>query len=152
MARKIWAAFATYIRAHSNTRPLTHWERPGIEPASSWVLVGFVNHWAMAGTPRVCFLFLRGNFPYEALDSMCIWEESSRSSLGISLIWDLLSWTEIPTLDQVFWQWNHIQISSSPPPPLPLHHPLPPVAVSINPTKSPCSENSHSSGEEKQQT
>ena len=25
---------------------LTHWARPGIEPMSSWTLVGFVNHWA----------------------------------------------------------------------------------------------------------
>ena len=24
--------------------PLTHWERPGIEPTSSWILVGFLIH------------------------------------------------------------------------------------------------------------
>ena len=34
---------ATYTTAHSNTRPLTHWERPGIEPASSWILVRFIS-------------------------------------------------------------------------------------------------------------
>ena len=33
----------TYITAHSNTRSLTHWARPGIEPASSWILVRFVS-------------------------------------------------------------------------------------------------------------
>ena len=27
---------------HGNTRALTHWARLGIEPASSWMLVGFV--------------------------------------------------------------------------------------------------------------
>ena len=25
--------------------------RPGIEPSSSWMLVGFINHWATTGTP-----------------------------------------------------------------------------------------------------
>ena len=35
---------ATYNTAHSNIGSLTHWGRPGIEPAISWFLVGFVNH------------------------------------------------------------------------------------------------------------
>ena len=40
-----------------------HWilnplRMPGIEPESSWMLVGFVNHWAVAGTLRPP-LFLR---------------------------------------------------------------------------------------------
>ena len=35
---------------------LNHCARPGIEPASSWVLVGFVNHRAMKGTPIATFL------------------------------------------------------------------------------------------------
>ena len=47
----VWAATATYTTAHSNTGCLTHWVVPGIEPASSWILVGFVNHWATVGTP-----------------------------------------------------------------------------------------------------
>ena len=38
------AMSVTYTTAHSNVGYLTHWVRPGIEPASSWVLVGFVNH------------------------------------------------------------------------------------------------------------
>ena len=37
------AASATYTTAHSNTRSLTHWEGPGIEPTSSWILVGFIS-------------------------------------------------------------------------------------------------------------
>ena len=40
-ARGIWASSATYTTAHSNARSLTHWVRPGIKPASSWILVGF---------------------------------------------------------------------------------------------------------------
>ena len=38
---------------HSNARSLTHWVRPGIEPVSSWMLVGFINHWATTGTPSL---------------------------------------------------------------------------------------------------
>ena len=30
--------------------PLAHWVRPGIEAASLWMLVRFINHWAMTGT------------------------------------------------------------------------------------------------------
>ena len=29
--------------AHGNTRSLTHWARPGIKPASSWILVRFIS-------------------------------------------------------------------------------------------------------------
>ena len=48
---RIWATSATYTTAHSNTGSLTYWMRPGIEPATSSFLVGFVNHWATTGTP-----------------------------------------------------------------------------------------------------
>ena len=44
--RQIWAASTTSTTAHSNSRSLTHWERPGIEPSSSWILVGFSTLWA----------------------------------------------------------------------------------------------------------
>ena len=55
---RIWATFLTYTTAHNNARSLTHWERLGIEPASLWILVGFVNHWTITGTPSVVnFLF-----------------------------------------------------------------------------------------------
>ena len=47
---QIQAMSATYTTVHSNAGSLTHWVRPGIEPASSWILVGFVNRWAMTGT------------------------------------------------------------------------------------------------------
>ena len=44
----------------------SHSARPGMEPASSWILVGFINCWAMKGTPSfslnlrhilICFIF-----------------------------------------------------------------------------------------------
>ena len=39
----IQAASVTYTTAHGNIRSPTHWVRPGIEPASSWILVGLVS-------------------------------------------------------------------------------------------------------------
>jgi len=47
----IGATSTTYITAHGNAWSLTHWARPGIEPAASWFPGGFVNHWARTGTP-----------------------------------------------------------------------------------------------------
>ena len=43
---QIQAACETYTTAHGNARTLTHWVRSGIEPATSWFLVGFINNWA----------------------------------------------------------------------------------------------------------
>ena len=34
---------ATYTTPHDSTRFLTHWVRPGIEPASSWKVVRFIS-------------------------------------------------------------------------------------------------------------
>ena len=40
---RIWAVSATYTIAHSKARSLTQWVGPGIEPATSWILVGFIT-------------------------------------------------------------------------------------------------------------
>ena len=45
----IQAASAAYIAARGTTRSLTHW---GIKPSSSWILVGFLTHWATMETPN----------------------------------------------------------------------------------------------------
>ena len=42
-----------YTTAHGNAGSLTHWVRPGIKPASSWILVSFANCWGTMGTPRL---------------------------------------------------------------------------------------------------
>jgi len=57
---QIQAASATYTIAHSNAGSLTHWAGPGIEPTTSWFLVGFVNHWATTGNPTLCFKIIPG--------------------------------------------------------------------------------------------
>ena len=41
--RRIWAASMTFTIAHDNARSPTYWKRPGVKPASSWILVGFVS-------------------------------------------------------------------------------------------------------------
>ena len=51
------ATSVTYTTACSNARYLTHWARPEIEPAFSWILVGFLTHWATTGTPSLQLLF-----------------------------------------------------------------------------------------------
>ena len=45
------AMSSTYTMAHNNTGCLTHWVKQGIEPTSSWILIGFIAHWATMGTP-----------------------------------------------------------------------------------------------------
>ena len=45
-----------YTTAHGNAGSLTHWARAGTEPATSWFLVGFVNHFATTWTPSLNFL------------------------------------------------------------------------------------------------
>ena len=52
----IRAASATYTTAHSDARSSIQWARPGIEPASSWILVGFMTHWATRGPPAAAVL------------------------------------------------------------------------------------------------
>ena len=39
----IQASSSTYTTAHGKARSLTHGERPGIEPETSWLLVGFIS-------------------------------------------------------------------------------------------------------------
>ena len=51
---RIWAASATYTTAHGNTGALTHWARPGMEPASSWILFRFVTTEPQWELPDLC--------------------------------------------------------------------------------------------------
>jgi len=47
----------TYATAHGNAGSLTHRVRPGIEPAASWILVGFVSAALQWELPEARFLF-----------------------------------------------------------------------------------------------
>ena len=52
----------TYTIADGNTRSLTHWARPGIEPVSSWILVRFV--FAEPQQELLVFFLLKKITPY----------------------------------------------------------------------------------------
>ena len=57
------AATASLHHSHSKARSLTPWTRPGIKPASSWILISFLTHWATKGTPQLAFLPLPPQTP-----------------------------------------------------------------------------------------
>ena len=55
-----WAISVTYTIAHGNAKSLTYWVRPGIKPASSWLLVRFISTepwWGLCG-----FILIENNF------------------------------------------------------------------------------------------
>jgi len=55
---QIRSASVNYAAAPGIARSLIHWARSGIEPASSWMVAGFLTHWATTGTPdNIYFLF-----------------------------------------------------------------------------------------------
>ena len=59
---------ATYTTAHGNAGFLTHWVRPGIKPASSWILARFVTtepQWELWAN---IFLFLSS---HKSLQNFC---------------------------------------------------------------------------------
>ena len=92
----IWAVSATYTTAHNNARSLTHWARPGIKLATSWFLVGFVNHWATA--ELLSILFLKRNTKTWGLAKACLRYQGLPNASGLFLICVtyLLSWACFP--------------------------------------------------------
>ena len=54
---QIWAMSGAYITACINTRSLTQWTRPGIEPTSSWIPVSFLTHGAATRTPVFVYFY-----------------------------------------------------------------------------------------------
>ena len=78
---RIRAASATYITAHGNTRSLTHWASPGIEPLSSWMLVRFVNCWATTRTP-----IWKEVFKYR-VENTTYFMKGGKTNLNLWFIW-----------------------------------------------------------------
>ena len=66
-----------YTTAHGNTRSLTHWARPGIKPATSWFLVGFISAapqwelWFQILHLSICSIFIL--FLCMVLESSPVW-------------------------------------------------------------------------------
>ena len=53
--RGIWTASATYTTTHGNAGSLTPWARPGIEPTTSWFLIGFISTTPQGELPNKLF-------------------------------------------------------------------------------------------------
>ena len=62
LQRQIWAVCVTYTTAHGNSGSSTHWARPGIEPRTSWFLVGFISAtpWRELHSYSFLFCFITG--------------------------------------------------------------------------------------------
>ena len=113
-SNRLRAPSVTYITACGNTDSLTHWVRPGIKPASSWILVGFLTCSATMGTPIhflncciyhdgfiMCLNIGEGKSPLHSLfkswlscGSLCL----TRVLICTSIIFRV-------SLVQVFWTW-----------------------------------------------
>ena len=52
------SCFCNHTTAHSNTGYLIPWARPGIYPASSWILVGFITSESQWELPEMYFLYI----------------------------------------------------------------------------------------------
>ena len=52
--RAIPAAYGSFQARDWNVA-VDHWARPGVEPSSSWILGGFVNHWAKMSFSQFLF-------------------------------------------------------------------------------------------------
>ena len=52
---QIWDTFVTYTTAHGNPGSLTHWKRPRIKPASSWIPVELVTAVPHGNSQDSCF-------------------------------------------------------------------------------------------------
>ena len=84
----------SHSHSHSNTGPKLHlrpmpaanhkagslapWVRQGIEPTSSWILVGFITCWATTGTPTFSFnTIFWGPWLPSIHPSLLPWEEKA---------------------------------------------------------------------------
>ena len=81
----IGAMAVSLHHSHSNTRSLTPWARPGIEPTTSWLLVGFISgapQWELP-PKTVIFESYRGhNYP-----GITSWEWGIWSVTSMLLFW-----------------------------------------------------------------
>ena len=80
--------------------PLTNWARPGIEPTSLWMLVGFLTHWSTTGTPYREFFKLQILFDFwwsvysnyvclYSVSSGCMFLEICSFLLGCPICWHI---------------------------------------------------------------
>ena len=81
------AVSATYTTAWGNTRSLTHWARPGIEPASLWILVRFIS----AAPQWEFYLVIFKSYKFYSNLVLILWREQI-NSYNISYIIACYQW------------------------------------------------------------
>ena len=67
---QIWAMSVTYSTAHSNVGSLPQWVRPGMEPASSWLLIRCVSAEPRRALPPFYNSVTLGKFAFLALPGL----------------------------------------------------------------------------------
>ena len=86
-----WAVSMTYTRAHSNAGSLTHWVRPGVELASSWLVLSWVcYHWTTQELLLTSILLMGKFFSYPLLT------QKTSGPLAFEKIYPFLA----------FWYWG----------------------------------------------
>ena len=84
--RRIWAMSVTYTTAHSNAGSFTHGARPGIEPASSWMLVRFVSSELRNSTFSSSCIGPQSSCSKRGENADCIWPVQIEGWMAI-LVW-----------------------------------------------------------------
>ena len=117
---RIQAASVTYTTAPGNTKSLTHWVRPGIEPMSLWILVRFITtgpQWELplflldsvlgGRTFLGVYLFLLGClFCWWIISASLLW---SFCFCGISCNFSLISdCIDLGPLSFSWWVWQEV--------------------------------------------
>ena len=90
----IWAASVTYTATHGNAR-----SRPGMKPASSWILVGFITTEPQQELPKLeqLFFFFKLRLQHvevpgagiEPAPNCNLWCHSKAKSLTCCALWEL---------------------------------------------------------------
>ena len=71
-AMQIRAVSVTYTTAHGNARSSTHRVRPGMEPTSSWILVGFITVAPQREFPQLGFKPKQSDSKAETLTALLV--------------------------------------------------------------------------------
>ena len=100
-SNQIRAASENHSAAHCNARSSTHWGRPGIEPASSWVLVRFVSAEPRQELRNQSNCCVCGQLPASGTCDLSWWVPPVQGSFYLAL--GLACWNKFPDCLGIYW-------------------------------------------------